>query len=181
MWERLRLLLAKLRVEGLGVRPLPKFKTTFYVVWVFALAGLGYGRYYADGSEATATSLLLSLSSWVAALLFVLLKNPWQRLRRFLEQIAVLLLAVAAAVALILGYRLPFAGSSLLPSIKIAWWSGSGLLTYFALRGLGRGFVFPALQNEAPYPGLRSAPILFILWTGNVLWWSWPKIIAFWG
>jgi hypothetical protein len=174
--EQTKLLAARFKIERATFPIVPKFKTTFYSVWIVALIGLFHGRLLSpDGGQSL--SLLLTLVAWIVALFFIMLHEPWDHLKRFVSQVFALVLLLGFIIAIALGYQIVFITPIFVTSIKIAWIVCSVLLGYLAIRALTRAFGTANLPAVG-YPGMRSAPLLFFIWIGNVVWWYWPHIVG---
>jgi hypothetical protein len=175
--QKIRIYAARVRVERVTSPLFPKFKTTLFFLWIVAIFGLLYGRLYSQTESAQNVSLLITLISWIVAVTIALLADPISRLKLLLFQIVAIGLLLSFLTVVSITYTLLFLATNAITSIKISWIIGSillGILTFYSLYvSLVRANTF---SNE-PYPGLRTAPLLFLVLAANYLIWLWPEII----
>jgi hypothetical protein len=177
--KNLQILVARMRVERPVITIFPKFKSTLFILWLVTIFGLCYGRLFSSSPGAQNVSILITLIAWAASVAIILLENPAQRLKRLLYQMLAILLLLTLLVAVSITYYLLFLVTSAAVSVKLTWVIGSillGALTFFTLF---QSFIHPINSTEQPYPGMRTAPLLFLVLASNFIAWFWQRIVDF--
>ncbi len=171
-WERGRILFARYRAERLPLAT-PKFRSTLFVLWLLGLFALGYGRWYGKDVHSQTWSLILSGVGFLGAVTIVLLKNPWTRFKLlFLQILSVLLLFAFGGVAYVTYLILFHANGAVQLVVQLVWIGGLVLLAFITWRVVRRFFDQLETAAEVGYPGVATAPILFMLLVANYVgWW----------
>ncbi|HEY1074453.1 MAG TPA: hypothetical protein VGE59_02005 [Patescibacteria group bacterium] len=175
--DSVRVFMAKLRVDFPSVA-LPRFTTTFALLWAIALLGLLYGHVFFASSQSRSVSLFLSAAGGIGALFVILLHDPWYRLKILFNQVVALVLLLAFLIVASVTYSITQLVANVSPSIQFAWMVGSVLLAYVSLRAVFGAFFNLRRMTDIVYPGMRSTAILLFLFFLNYLWWSWEVIRA---
>jgi hypothetical protein len=176
--QKMRIYTARMRVERPSLPLVPKFKTTMLFLWFVAIFGLLYGRFFYKSDNAQMVSLVITSVSWVGSVVILLLEHPLQRLRLLLYQIFAVVLFLSLLVAISITYSLLFYSIGAATSIKLSWIIGSLLLGVVSFYSLYYSFARAASFVAEPYPGLRTAPLLFLVLATNYIAWSWQTILG---
>lgn len=175
-WDRIRIFFTRLKIEFPALAVFPRFRTTLALLGLLGVYGVLHGHVVAQGADARAVSVTLSMVSWLGAAFIVLLRNPLPRLKILVTQLVSILLFGCLVIAIAVAYAMWFAVSRTPESLKVAWLVASGLLAYLMVVTGYRGFV--AVDYREPgYPGRRTTPLLFLLAVLNALWWYWPGLV----
>lgn len=177
--QNFRIFAARMRVERPAITLFPKFKSTLFILWLVALFGLMYGRVFSVSSSAQNVSLLITLVSWAVSVAIILLENPFIRLKRLAYQMLAILLLLSLLVAISITYSLLFFATNAADSVRIIWIIGSFLLGALTFYTIYQSLVRALSSTDQPYPGLRTAPLLFLVFAGNYIAWFWQRIVDF--
>ncbi len=177
-FERAHLFATRLKIERPNLRISPRFKTTLFILWLLSLFGLGYGHVFSVNSHAKSASLFLTLLAWIGSIFIMLLDNPSARFKRHLLQLLSLFLLLSSLMIFTVTYSLFIYAPHAVLSLKIAWAVGTLLLLYLMMRAFYYAYISRKNMDEEPYPGLRTAPLLFFILLLNGVWWFWPNLIT---
>ncbi len=173
-----KLFFARLKIGRPNLPIFPQFKTTLVLLWLVSVSGMLYGHLVLKLPDGQSLSYLCTLLAWGGALLILLLRQTYVRFKILLGQMFALFLAMFFVSTLPIAYSLTYYATNPAPSIKIAWFTGALILGGVSFVLVWRSFVRSRLLFESPYPGFRSAPLLFLVVMVNYLWWHWPFLIS---
>ncbi len=176
--DRTRLFLVRFKIERPGFPIFPRFRTTLILLWVIALGGAAYGHVWLKGDQGRSLAYLCTILSWAGAVLILLLRETSQRIRTLLGQIVAITVTMLFVITLPIAYSLFYYAQSPASSIKVVWGGGVIVLGLLSLWLVWRTLVKPRVLFETPYPGFRSAPLLFLVVAANYIWWQWPIFIS---
>jgi hypothetical protein len=170
-FDKTRLALARYRVERLNLA-FPKFRSTLLLLWVISIIGLLYGHVLVPAPQPQTVSVTLTAIGFLGAVFILALENPIERLKLLLLQIVAILLFLAFGVVSYFTYVLLFqTQTAVLGSIKITWITGSVVVALLTWRTIRHLFARLRETNDKSYPGMISAPILFVIVVANYIWW----------
>jgi hypothetical protein len=173
-----KLFFTRLKIGRPSLPIFPQFKTTLVLLWLVSVIGMLYGHLVLKLPDGQSLSYLCTLLAWGGALLILLLRQTYVRFKILLSQTASLFLAVLFVATLPIAYSLTYYATNPPLSIQIAWLSGVVILGCVAFMLVWRSFVRSRLLFESPYPGFRSAPLLFLVVMVNYVWWQWPFLVS---
>jgi bacteriorhodopsin len=173
-----RIFATRLKIERPKLATFPRFRTTQFLLWAIAFFGLLYGHVISPDPHNLSISLLLSFASWIAIVMIALAQNPLVRLKKLLAQIGASLLLLIFFVIATVSYSLIFIASNVSQTLRYVWFGAGILFGLLTLQVIYITFLKRSDQNDSDYPGMRSAPILFIFLIVNIIWWHWDTIFS---
>lgn len=110
--------------------------------------------------------------------MIVLAQNPLIRLKKLLTQIGASLVLLIFFIIATVSYSLIFIASNVSDSLQYVWIGAGVLFGLLTMKVIYSTFFKRLDQGEGDYPGMRSAPILFLFLIVNIIWWYWDVIFS---